>query len=127
MKDRQSITDIFDLHIIGDDIALEARLERFTKLRLGIDQKIIRRGGKENMGIHLALCAQDASRERSGLGRLASVVRYLSVEETKAILSRDAKLCVAGELEKVAFPCTHPQHHFLGATACSLEIGRASC
>src|SRR5712692_8530497 len=126
MKDRESITDIFDLHVIGDDIALEARLERLAKLRSGVDQKAIRRGAKGNVGIHSAFCAQDAGLERGRFGRLASVVRNLSIQETEAIISTNAKFCVCGEIEKNAFPCMQRRRHFsFGATA-SLLAGPTS-
>src|SRR6266571_4463686 len=98
MKDRQLIADVFDLHVIGDDVTLEARLERFSKLRIGIDQKAIRRGTNGDIGIHSAFCAQDAGIERGRFSRLASVVRNLSIQETKTIVSSDAKFCARGEI-----------------------------
>ena len=113
MKDRQSITDIFDLHVIGDDVTLEARLKRFSKLRIGIDQKAIRRGADGEVGIHSAFCAQNAGLERARFSRLASVVGNLSIQETKTIVSSDAKFCARGEIEKDAFPCTRRCRHFL--------------
>src|SRR6266404_1650515 len=113
MKDRQLIGDIFDLHVIGDDVALEAWLKRFSKLRIGVDQKGIRRGAKGDVGIYLAFCAQDASLERRRFGRFPSVVRNLSIQETKAISSRDAKFCTRAEIEKNALCVRRRRHFFL--------------
>ena len=126
MKDRQSITDIFDLHVIGDDVALETRLERFSKLGIGIDQKAIRRGADGEVGIHSAFCAQDAGLERGRFGRLASVVCNLSVQETKAIISSNAKFCARGEIEKNAFPCMQRRRHFSFGATPSLLAGPTS-
>ena len=54
MKDRQLIADVFDRDIVGNHIALQPRLQRLAKFRLGVDYKEIRINGKEDMRIELA-------------------------------------------------------------------------
>src|ERR1700732_3500854 len=79
MKDRPSIGDVFNLYVIGDDIALEPGQEYFSKFRIGIGQKAILSGGKENVAIDPAFCTQNAGLNCGRLALLAYVVRDLSV------------------------------------------------
>ena len=92
----------------------------------GIDQKAIRRGAEGDVGIHSAFCAQDAGLERGRFGRLASVVCNLSVQETKAIISSNAKFCACGEIEKNAFPCMQRRRHFSFGVTASLLVAPTS-
>src|SRR5436853_2143752 len=95
VKDRQSIGDVFNLDVIGDDIALEPGDECMSKVRIGIGQETILRGRKENMTVHPAYRAQNAGLDCGRFACLANVVRDLSVEKTQTVTSRDAKLCAS--------------------------------
>src|SRR6266568_2483195 len=103
MKNRESICDVIDLNIVRDYVALDPRGECFSKVGISIDPKTIRRGGKENIRGKFALRIEHARFSSYGFGRLAHIVRNLSVQETDPVVPRDAKLCASGEIKKYAF------------------------
>src|SRR5206468_12235309 len=103
MKNRESICDVIDLNIVRDYVALDPRGECFSKVGISIDPKTIRRGGKENIRVKFALRIEHARFSSYGFGRLAHIVRNLSVQETDTVVPRDAKLCASGEIKKYAF------------------------
>src|SRR5947207_9246339 len=103
MKNRESICDVIDLNVVRDYVALDPRGECFSKVGISIDPKTIRRGGKENIRGKFALRIEHARFSSYGFGRLAHIVRNLSVQETDPVVPRDAKLCASGEIKKYAF------------------------
>ena len=38
MEEAQFVGDVLDRHVVGDDVALEPRGERFAEARVGIDK-----------------------------------------------------------------------------------------
>src|SRR6266487_3881547 len=103
MKNRESICDVIDLNIVRDYVALDPRGKCSSKVGISIDPKTIRCGGKENVRVKFALCIEHARFSSCGFGRLAHIIRNLSVQETDAIVPRDAKLCASGEIKKHVF------------------------
>ncbi len=92
MQDRQLLGDVFNLHVVGDDVTLESRLKRLAQLRLGIEEKTIAFGADDNVGVYFALRGQNASLDRARLARLANIIGDLAVEKTDSIAAGDAQL-----------------------------------
>src|SRR5437773_124100 len=111
MKNRESICDVIDLNIVRDYVALDPRGECFSKVRISIDPKTIRCGGKENIRGKFAFRIEHARFSSCGFGRLAHIIRNLSVQETDTVVSRDAKLCASGEIKKHAFTSLAGRRH----------------
>src|SRR2546425_1534939 len=103
MKNRESISDVINLNVVRDYVALDPRGESFLKVGISIDPKTIGPGGKENIRVNFALRIEHARFSSCGFGRLARIIRNLSIQETDTIVSRDAKLCASGEIKKHAF------------------------
>ena len=64
MKDRQSIADILNFDIVGNDVPFQALLQSLPQLGLGIYCKRIGIGGNKNMRVEPAFCIQNASCDR---------------------------------------------------------------
>src|SRR5207249_8649987 len=119
MKNRESICDVIDLNIVRDYVALDPRGECFSKVGISIDPKTIGRGGKENIRVEFALRIEHARFSSCGFGRLAHIIRNLSVQETDTVVPRDAKLCASGEIKKHAFTgLTGRRHASLDEIGC---------
>src|SRR6266404_841300 len=100
VKDRQSIADIFNLHIIGNDIALKPRLERFFQLSVGIEEEGLGFNSEKHVSVQLAFGVQNARLYRARLGRFTNVVRELSVQKTQAVISAYAKFDAVGKIKE---------------------------
>ena len=72
MKDRQSITHVFDEHIICDDVTLKSWLKRFFQSRIGIENERVGQGEKKNMTSHPAFGIQETGFDRIGCCRIAA-------------------------------------------------------
>ncbi|MEY2495449.1 MAG: hypothetical protein QOJ45_1941 [Verrucomicrobiota bacterium] len=90
MENRESIRDIFNLHVIRDDVTIQSRRELVTEFRISVQQKRIRIGGNKNVGAQFPFRVQDRSLDGGCLGRFPEVVGYLTVEEAKGIGSGKA-------------------------------------
>jgi hypothetical protein len=60
MKNRESISNVIDLNVVRDYVALDPRREGFLKFGISIDPKTIGRGGKENIRVKFALRIEHA-------------------------------------------------------------------
>ena len=104
MKDRKPVGDIFDLHIIRNDVSLHSSWKLFSHFRVGIQQEGIRFRGNKNIRVQFSFCAQDRSLNRGICGRFPQVVADLTVEKTKGVRSGKAQLYARREIKKrVAF------------------------
>src|SRR5205814_4859764 len=111
MKNRESISDVINLNVVRDYVVLDPRGESFSKVGISIDPKTIGPGGKENIRVKFAFRIEHARFSSCGFGRLAHIIRNLSVQETDTVVSRDAKLCASGEIKKHAFTSLAGRRH----------------
>ena len=59
MEDRKPVADIFELHIVRYDVALDSRGEFFTHFRIGIEHERIGIRGNENIRVQFSFGVQD--------------------------------------------------------------------
>ena len=85
MKKIEFVGDIFNLHIIRDDVAVETRGKRFTQISIGIEEVGILRSANKNMRIDFSLRIQNAGFDCFCFSRLAKIVCDLTIEKTQSI------------------------------------------
>src|SRR5262245_12623404 len=100
MKERELVRDVLNLNVVGNDIALEACLQRLTNLRFCINQKTLPEHGDENVRVQFAFRVEHTGFNRARFARLAQIVGDLPVEKSQPVSPGHLKFCARREVEK---------------------------
>ena len=76
---------IHNLHIVGDDVFLEARGEVPSQPRLGIQEQFLRQSEDVQVSLHFALGGGDGGVAALAGAELFHVVGHLSVQEARPV------------------------------------------
>jgi hypothetical protein len=100
MEEREFIRDILNLNVVGNYVTFQPCAQRFAKLWLRIDQKIVAERSDENVRVQFAFRIEHARFDRGGFAQLAQVVCDLPIDETESVSPSDAKLSARGEIKE---------------------------
>src|SRR5262245_44015718 len=100
MKKRKWISDVVNLHIVGDHVTLQPALELFSNIGRRIDPKGFCRYGNKNVRFCLAFRSENACLNGGRFTRLAEIICDLPIKEPKSVRAGNTKLCALGKVEE---------------------------
>ena len=92
MKQGELISDVLNLNIIRNHVALQPGAECFAKFLLGVHREALGQCANENVRVHLALRIEHARLDCDLLSRFAQIICDLPFEEPDPVRPSDLKL-----------------------------------